>query len=488
MIIKTMDASFVRKCFLAGANAIDAKKEVINDLNVFPVPDGDTGTNMTMTIMSAAKEVAALENPDMKSLGKAISGGSLRGARGNSGVILSQLLRGFTKEVSKVDEVDVDVLTKAFERAVESAYKAVMKPKEGTILTVARGGADKALELNGRTDNIAEFMNSVIMHMRDVLDQTPKLLPVLKEAGVVDSGGEGLVTVLEGAYTALIGKEVKIDVEPAATSVKKPSMGADAGVVAEADIKFGYCTEFIIMLEKPFGRKEEIEFKAFLECEAMALAEIKGEYVRKKTAAQIFGAYVDHWFEGTLDLFAEEYPEAYTRNGDLKKEFQQANFVIERTARDKLFMKYMSGKKQVIKTGTIEGVPFKIKMDSYHPGKAIVDLKVVRSFEPIWKQGYGRLSFIEAWGYDIQGAIYQAVEKNRLPFYIAAVTKEREPDLAVIQIIQSRLDLAMEVVMDHVKRFQAIKEGKIEPVRCEKCDYCRRTKVLKNILSMEDFE
>lgn len=265
MIIKTMDASFVRKCFLAGANAIDAKKEVINDLNVFPVPDGDTGTNMTMTIMSAAKEVAALENPDMKSLGKAISGGSLRGARGNSGVILSQLLRGFTKEVSKVDEVDVDVLTKAFERAVESAYKAVMKPKEGTILTVARGGADKALELNGRTDNIAEFMNSVIMHMRDVLDQTPELLPVLKEAGVVDSGGEGLVTVLEGAYTALIGKEVKIDVEPAATPVKKPSMGADAGIVAEADIKFGYCTEFIIMLEKLFGRKEEMEFKAFLE-------------------------------------------------------------------------------------------------------------------------------------------------------------------------------------------------------------------------------
>lgn len=265
MIIKTMDASFVRKCFLAGANAIDAKKEVINDLNVFPVPDGDTGTNMTMTIMSAAKEVAALENPDMKSLGKAISGGSLRGARGNSGVILSQLLRGFTKEVSKVDEVDVDVLTKAFERAVESAYKAVMKPKEGTILTVARGGADKAIELNGRTDNIAEFMNSVIMHMRDVLEQTPELLPVLKEAGVVDSGGEGLVTVLEGAYTALIGKEVKIDVEPAATPVKKPSMGADAGVVAEADIKFGYCTELIIMLEKPFGRKEEMEFKAFLE-------------------------------------------------------------------------------------------------------------------------------------------------------------------------------------------------------------------------------
>ena len=261
MIIKTMDASFVRKCFLAGANAIDAKKEVINDLNVFPVPDGDTGTNMTMTIMSAAKEVAALENPDMKSLGKAISGGSLRGARGNSGVILSQLLRGFTKEVSKVDEVDVDVLTKAFERAVESAYKAVMKPKEGTILTVARGGADKALELNGRTDNIAEFMNSVIMHMRDVLDQTPELLPVLKEAGVVDSGGQGLLTVLQGAYDAFLGKEIDLNFEmpEAKTEFVRPSKET------EKEIKFGYCTEFIIMLEKPFGRKEEMEFKAFLE-------------------------------------------------------------------------------------------------------------------------------------------------------------------------------------------------------------------------------
>ena len=261
MIIKTMDASFVRKCFLAGANAIDAKKEVINDLNVFPVPDGDTGTNMTMTIMSAAKEVAALENPDMKSLGKAISGGSLRGARGNSGVILSQLLRGFTKEVSKVDEVDVDVLTKAFERAVESAYKAVMKPKEGTILTVARGGADKAIELNGRTDNIAEFMNSVIMHMRDVLEQTPELLPVLKEAGVVDSGGQGLLTVLQGAYDAFLGKEIDLNFEmpEAKTEFVRPSKET------EKEIKFGYCTEFIIMLEKPFGRKEEMEFKAFLE-------------------------------------------------------------------------------------------------------------------------------------------------------------------------------------------------------------------------------
>lgn len=264
MNIKTIDASVIQKCFLAGANAIDAKKELINDLNVFPVPDGDTGTNMTMTIMSAAREVAALENPDMKSLCKAISGGSLRGARGNSGVILSQLLRGFTKEIAKVDEANVDVFAKAFERAVESAYKAVMKPKEGTILTVARGGSDKAHELNGRTDNLAEFMNKIIMHMRDVLDQTPEMLPVLKEAGVVDSGGEGLLTILEGAYAALIGKEVNFEIETSDTPVQKTA-GADVGVMAEADIKFGYCTEFIIMLEKEFRSSDEREFKGYLE-------------------------------------------------------------------------------------------------------------------------------------------------------------------------------------------------------------------------------
>lgn len=264
MVIKTIDASVIRKCFLAGANAIDAKKEVINDLNVFPVPDGDTGTNMTMTIMSAAREVAALEDIDMKKLCKAISSGSLRGARGNSGVILSQLLRGFTKEVSKVEEVDVHVLTKAFERAVESAYRAVMKPKEGTILTVARGGSEKAVEIADRTDNLIEFMNTIIMHMRDVLEQTPDMLPVLKEAGVVDSGGEGLLTVLEGAYDALLGKEVNYEVEAGGT-VGSMSRAADSGAVSEADIKFGYCTEFIIMLEKEFHSKEEREFKAYLE-------------------------------------------------------------------------------------------------------------------------------------------------------------------------------------------------------------------------------
>lgn len=264
MVIKTVDAAIIKKCFLAGANAIDAKKEVINDLNVFPVPDGDTGTNMTMTIMSAAREVAALEEDDMKKLCKAISGGSLRGARGNSGVILSQLLRGFTKEIAKVDEVDVQVLTSAFERAVESAYRAVMKPKEGTILTVARGGAEKAIEIVDRTDNLIEFMNTVLMHMRDVLDQTPDMLPVLKEAGVVDSGGEGLLTILEGAYDALLGKEVNYEVQPG-SSVGTSATSVKADNIAEADIKFGYCTEFIIMLEKEFGSKDEVEFKAYLE-------------------------------------------------------------------------------------------------------------------------------------------------------------------------------------------------------------------------------
>ena len=264
MVIKTVDASVIKKCFLAGANAIDAKKEVINDLNVFPVPDGDTGTNMTMTIMSAAREAAALDDIDMKKLCKAISGGSLRGARGNSGVILSQLLRGFTKEVSKEEEVDVHILAKAFERAVESAYRAVMKPKEGTILTVARGGADQAVELAERTDNLVEFMNSVIMHMRDVLELTPDMLPVLKEAGVVDSGGEGLLTILEGAYDVLLGKEVNYEVE-AGGYTGGASRRADAEAVSEADIKFGYCTEFIIMLEKEFPSREEKEFKSYLE-------------------------------------------------------------------------------------------------------------------------------------------------------------------------------------------------------------------------------
>ena len=266
MIIRTLSTADIRKCFLAGANALDARKEIINDLNVFPVPDGDTGTNMSMTIMSAAREVAALEeDADMQQLCKAISSGSLRGARGNSGVILSQLLRGFTKEIKKAEEVDVQVLTKAFEHAVASAYKAVMKPKEGTILTVARAGSEKALQICDGTENIIELVNSVVLYMRDVLDMTPDMLPVLKEAGVVDSGGEGLLTIIEGAYDCLLGKNVNYDIKTGEGTVPSVSAGAKTEAIADVDIKYGYCTEFIIMLEKKFSRQDELEFKAYLE-------------------------------------------------------------------------------------------------------------------------------------------------------------------------------------------------------------------------------
>ncbi len=262
MAITTVDAPLLAKMFLAGAKNLEAKKEWINELNVFPVPDGDTGTNMTMTIMSAATEVSNLgESPDMASLAKAISSGSLRGARGNSGVILSQLFRGFTKGISKYEVIDVVILCDALQKAVETAYKAVMKPKEGTILTVAKGGADRALELIGETDDLAVFMDEVIRHADYVLSQTPEMLPVLKQAGVVDSGGQGLVTVLKGAYDALMGKEIDYTIET-------PSAGS--GVVkisqqAEQDIKFGYCTEFIIVLNHPMEEKEEMDFKAYLE-------------------------------------------------------------------------------------------------------------------------------------------------------------------------------------------------------------------------------
>lgn len=260
--INTIDASMLAKMFLAGAKNLESKKEWINELNVFPVPDGDTGTNMTMTIMSAAAEVSNLgEHPDMKSLAKAISSGSLRGARGNSGVILSQLFRGFTKGISEHHTVDVIVLCDALQKAVETAYKAVMKPKEGTILTVAKGGADKALELIGETDDLVRFIDEVIQHADYVLSQTPEMLPVLKQAGVVDSGGQGLVTVLKGAYDALLGKEIDYTIEGASANSGFTKISAQT----EQEIKFGYCTEFIIVLNKPLSEKEEHNFKSFLE-------------------------------------------------------------------------------------------------------------------------------------------------------------------------------------------------------------------------------
>ncbi len=263
MSTKQIDAKMLSKMFLAGATNLENKKEWINELNVFPVPDGDTGTNMTMTIMSAAREVAALgTEPDMASICKAISSGSLRGARGNSGVILSQLFRGFTRGIKEETLLTVPVIADAFDKAVETAYKAVMKPKEGTILTVAKGAAVKAREQaeNGE-EELDTFFAQILEHANYVLSQTPEMLPVLKQAGVVDSGGQGLVEVLSGAYDAFQGKEIVANIQPATSSAPKSSME----VQAEADIKFGYCTEFIIMLEKPFPLKAEMDFKAFLE-------------------------------------------------------------------------------------------------------------------------------------------------------------------------------------------------------------------------------
>ena len=251
----------LRKMFLAGAANLDAKKEFINELNVFPVPDGDTGTNMTLTIMSAAKEVQALEKPDMVSMAKAISSGSLRGARGNSGVILSQLLRGFTKEIREYTEIDVNVLAKACDRATATAYKAVMKPKEGTILTVAKGISQKAAELAETTDDLEVFLPEVISYAEEVLAQTPELLPVLKEAGVVDSGGQGLMEVLHGAYDAFLGKEIDYTSIEAGQGTKMVKPGQQA----QTDIEFGYCTEFIIMTEKEFTEADETHLKGYLE-------------------------------------------------------------------------------------------------------------------------------------------------------------------------------------------------------------------------------
>ena len=260
MATKTINVDMLAKMFLAGAQNIEAKKEFINELNVFPVPDGDTGTNMSLTIMSAAKEVTALENPGMKELAKAISSGSLRGARGNSGVILSQLLRGFTKSIREEKEIDVIALAAACTRARDTAYKAVMKPKEGTILTVASGIAEKASELAQETDDLEEFIPAVIEHAKEVLAKTPEMLPVLKEAGVVDSGGQGLLEVISGAYDAFLGKEVDYSAIQPAGGVAVTKVNAED----TADIKFGYCTEFIILTEKEFTEADEHDFKAYL--------------------------------------------------------------------------------------------------------------------------------------------------------------------------------------------------------------------------------
>lgn len=278
-----IDAEMLKKAFLAGAKGLEAKKEWINELNVFPVPDGDTGTNMTMTILSAAREVAAIGHPTMESLSKAISSGSLRGARGNSGVILSQLFRGFTKEIKTVDVITTTTLSNAFNRATETAYKAVMKPKEGTILTVARGMADKASELVTQTEDILEFLEAVIKHGDYVLSQTPEMLPVLKEAGVVDSGGQGLMQVLKGAVDGILGKEVEFQTEDMAGGEAESGRTAftQPGNVPSADIRFGYCTEFIINVEHDYDERTEQTLKAYLESIGDSIVVVSDEGVVK---------------------------------------------------------------------------------------------------------------------------------------------------------------------------------------------------------------
>ena len=287
MASNTIDAGILAKMFLAGAKNLESKKEWINELNVFPVPDGDTGTNMTLTIMSAAREVASLNDTgdiDMRSLCKAISSGSLRGARGNSGVILSQLFRGFTKGVKEYDVITIPILAAAFEKAVETAYKAVMKPKEGTILTVAKGAAGKAKELaDSGMEDLSEFFAQIIARADEVLEQTPEMLPVLKQAGVVDSGGQGLMQVLKGAYDAFQGKEIDLSLDtvnpPEASGTR--STGGSLEAQANAEIRFGYCTEFIIMLNKVFNIKMEMDFKAYLESIGDSIVVVADEDVVK---------------------------------------------------------------------------------------------------------------------------------------------------------------------------------------------------------------
>ena len=263
---KVLSAKELKQAFLAGANQLNARKDVINELNVFPVPDGDTGTNMTMTILSAAKELSAVENDNLKGILKAMSGGALRGARGNSGVILSQLIRGFTKELQEVKVIDSLVLAKAFQRAVETAYKAVVKPKEGTILTVAKGMADKIMELSLTEEEILPLIEKVYAHGEEVLKETPELLPVLKEAGVVDSGGAGLMAVMEGVLRSLRGEEITLNLELTENAAVSALTGErkNRGDISTADIRFGYCTEFMVNGNHPFTDEEVDALRTYL--------------------------------------------------------------------------------------------------------------------------------------------------------------------------------------------------------------------------------
>lgn len=324
-----INAETLQKMFIAGAKNLEAKKEWINELNVFPVPDGDTGTNMTLTIMSAAKEVGAITEPTMETIAKAISTGSLRGARGNSGVILSQLFRGFTREIKKVDQIDVDVLSRACVKAVETAYKAVMKPKEGTILTVAKGMADKSCELVGESDDLVHVIDEIIKHGDYVLSQTPEMLPVLKQAGVVDSGGQGLMTVIKGAFDALLGKEIDYTLEPVQTAGTKVT---EEVPMDDVEIKFGYCTEFIINLDKEMPKSEEKAFKEFLESIGDSIVLVADDEIVKVhvhtnepgvaiTKALTYGSLS----RMKIDNMREEHQERLIKNAEKMAEQQKAD-------------------------------------------------------------------------------------------------------------------------------------------------------------------
>ena len=325
----TINAETLQKMFIAGAKNLEAKKEWINELNVFPVPDGDTGTNMTLTIMSAAKEVGAITETTMETIAKAISTGSLRGARGNSGVILSQLFRGFTREIKKVDQIDVDVLSRACVKAVETAYKAVMKPKEGTILTVAKGMADKSCELVGESDDLVHVIDEIIKHGDYVLSQTPEMLPVLKQAGVVDSGGQGLMTVIKGAFDALLGKEIDYTLEPVQTAGTKVT---EEVPMDDVEIKFGYCTEFIINLDKEMPKSEEKAFKEFLESIGDSIVLVADDEIVKVhvhtnepgvaiTKALTYGSLS----RMKIDNMREEHQERLIKNAEKMAEQQKAD-------------------------------------------------------------------------------------------------------------------------------------------------------------------
>ena len=325
----TINAETLQKMFIAGAKNLEAKKEWINELNVFPVPDGDTGTNMTLTIMSAAKEVGAITEPTMETIAKAISTGSLRGARGNSGVILSQLFRGFKREIKKVYQIDVDVLSRACVKAVETAYKAVMKPKEGTILTVAKGMADKSCELVGESDDLVHVIDEIIKHGDYVLSQTPEMLPVLKQAGVVDSGGQGLMTVIKGAFDALLGKEIDYTLEPVQTAGTKVT---EEVPMDDVEIKFGYCTEFIINLDKEMPKSEEKAFKEFLESIGDSIVLVADDEIVKVhvhtnepgvaiTKALTYGSLS----RMKIDNMREEHQERLIKNAEKMAEQQKAD-------------------------------------------------------------------------------------------------------------------------------------------------------------------